>query len=263
MMRFMAFVVACFMSVPARGDIYVDLELVLAVDVSRSMTPRELEIQRRGYATALTSEEVIAALTSGPNQRIALTYVEWAGVGLQRTVVDWTLIDGLDAARGVADQLTISLSNSMRRTSISAALDHATGLFKNNGYQGLRQVIDISGDGANNMGGRVTAARDRAVAEGITINGLPLMTREGMGAMWHLNDLDLYYEACVIGGPGAFVIPVLNWDEFPRAVQRKLVLELVGTMPEIVPARYYGQRGDGSYDCMIGERIWDEIMNGL
>ena len=248
------------------GEEVVDIELVLAVDVSRSMTPRELEIQRKGYAAALTSDEVVRALTSGPNQQVAVTYVEWAGVHLQRTVVDWTLVKGLEDARRVADTLTIELSNNLRRTSVSAALDHASGLFDGNGFRGLRKVIDISGDGPNNMGRPVTEARDEALAKGIVINGLPLMTREGMGMMWHLDDLDLFYRHCVIGGPGAFVIPVRKWSEFAPAIQRKLVLELVWdrrTLPEpdmsVRPARFRGETAQG-YDCMIGEKIWDEIM---
>ena len=248
------------------GEEVVDIELVLAVDVSRSMTPGELEIQRRGYAAALTSDEVVRALTSGPNEQIAVTYVEWAGVHLQRTIVDWTLIRGLEDAQRVADTLTIQLSNNLRRTSISAALDHAATLFDDNGYRGLRKVIDISGDGPNNMGRPTTHARDAALDRGIVINGLPLMTREGMGMMWHLDDLDLYYANCVIGGPGAFVIPVNSWDEFGPAIQRKPVLELVWDRrtlpeptPEIMPARFRGQSA-GGYDCMIGEKIWDEIM---
>ncbi|MFK7944140.1 MAG: DUF1194 domain-containing protein [Paracoccaceae bacterium] len=249
------------------GEEVVDIELILAVDVSRSMTPRELEIQRRGYAAALTSDEVVRALTSGPNQQIALTYVEWAGVQLQRTIVDWTLIRSLDDAEKVARTLTIQLSNNLRRTSISAALDHTVRLFDDNGFRGLRKVIDISGDGPNNMGRAVTSARDEALARGVVINGLPLMTREGMGMMWHLDDLDLYYANCVIGGPGAFVIPVRSWAEFAPAIQRKLVLELVWerprslptTVPEVLPARFRGQTAQG-YDCLIGEKIWDEIM---
>lgn len=261
MLRFLLLASLCLgLARPTAAETMVDVELVLAVDVSRSMTARELEIQRRGYAEALTSAEVIAALTSGPNEQVALTYVEWAGTNLQRTIVDWTLIRSLEDATRVANTLTLGLSNNMRRTAISAALDHTASLFDNNGYRSLRRVIDISGDGPNNMGGPVTAARDRAVAQGITINGLPLMTREGMGMMWHLDDLDLYYKACVIGGPGAFVIPVRSWDEFPRAIQRKLVLELVGAQPRVQHARFSGLRYDGSYDCLVGEKIWDEIM---
>lgn len=251
---------ALFGAPQAGAQEYVDIELVLAVDVSRSMTAGELEIQRRGYAEALTSDEVIRALTSGPHQQIALTYVEWAGTNLQRSVVPWTVIRGIDDATRVARTLTTRLSNQMRRTSISAALDHAVDLFDDNGYTGLRKVIDISGDGPNNMGGPVAIARDRAIARGIVINGLPLMTREGLGMMWHLDDLDLYYINCVIGGPGAFVIPVRSWTEFGPAIQRKLILELVWHQRRVQLARYRGARPDGSYDCLIGEKIWQDIM---
>lgn len=259
-MRLLVMLICLVTALPAKAeDLRVDLELILAVDVSRSMTGREMEIQRRGYAEALTSDDVVAALTGGPNGRVALTYVEWAGIDLQRTIVDWTVIASAADAERVARVLTVELSNNLRRTSISAALDHAAGLFVNNGYNGLRRVIDISGDGPNNMGRAVTAARDAAVDQGITINGLPLMTREGLGMMWHLDDLDLYYKACVIGGPGAFVIPVRSWAEFVPAVRQKLILELVGRQPEVQKAAFVGNGPDG-YDCLIGEKIWDRIM---
>lgn len=242
--------------------IEVDLELVLLVDVSRSMTPHELEIQRRGYAEALTSDAVLAAVQSGLLGRVAVTYVEWAGVFAQRTIVDWTLLETRADAEDFAATLSFAPSRSMRRTSISGALDAGTRLFDDNGFSGLRQVIDISGDGPNNEGRPVTQARDAALARGITINGLPLMTREGMGGRWQLDDLDLYYSNCVIGGPGAFVVPVTSWDGFAEAVRRKLVLEMVDAAPggerggeRLVPVQMRGAR-PGGYDCMVGERIW-------
>ena len=236
---------------PASAQTRVDLELVLAVDVSRSMTPRELEIQRRGYAAALTSAEVLEAIAMGPNGRIALTYIEWAGYLSQREIIPWTLIAGPADAQAVADRLTAEFNDNLRRTSISGIIDHAVPLFDKNGYQGFRRVIDISGDGPNNMGRPVLSARDGAVMRGITINGLPLMTKEGMGSQWHLDDLDVYYRECVVGGPGAFVIPVLDWEHFPAAVRQKLVLELVDRQPETPIRRVQG------YDCLIGEKIWD------
>ena len=140
-------------------------------------------------------------------------------------------------------------------------IDHARSLFNLNGFNGLSHVIDISGDGPNNMGRPVNLARDQAVDRGITINGLPLMTREGMGMQWHLEDLDQYYKDCVIGGPAAFVIPVLEWEHFPAAVRRKLVLEIAGRQPEIVNAQWRGAEQDGRYDCLIGEKIWRDIMD--
>ena len=247
-----------FLSGPASADeTTVDVELVLAVDVSRSMTPRELEIQRRGYAAALTHRDVLQAIQGGPNGQVALTYVEWAGWQSQRVIVGWTLIRSAEDAHGFARRLTAKFDDTLRRTSISGLMDYASGLFDGNGYRSFRQVIDISGDGPNNQGRPVLAARAEVLARGITINGLPLMTREGLGAQWHLDDLDLYYRDCVIGGPTAFVIPVLDWAHFPDAVRRKLVLELVGRQPP--PSERPIRRAEG-YDCMIGEKIWDEIM---
>jgi len=241
----------------AQGEIEVDVELVLAVDVSRSMTPRELEIQRRGYAEALVSDEVIGAIRRGMLGRVALTYVEWAGTRSQRVIVGWTLVRDRADAEAFAAQLTAHFDSTLRRTSISGALDYASGLFDGNGYAGLRRVIDVSGDGPNNQGRPVTLARDAAVARGIIINGLPLMTREGMGVQWHLDDLDRYYRDCVIGGPSAFVIPVLEWDHFPQAVRRKLVLELVDRVTE-APVRQVST--EAPYDCLIGEKIWEDIQ---
>ncbi|MEM7212899.1 MAG: DUF1194 domain-containing protein, partial [Pseudomonadota bacterium] len=162
-------------------DVRVDVELVLAVDVSRSMSPRELEIQRKGYAEALVSKEVTDAIARGLYGQIALTYIEWAGVFSQREIVGWSLIRTPEDAKAFADRLTAHFDPALRRTSISGVIDHARSLFNLNGFNGLNHVIDISGDGPNNMGRPVTYARDQAVERGITINGLPLMTREGVG----------------------------------------------------------------------------------
>jgi hypothetical protein len=232
----------------------VDMQLVLAVDVSRSMSPRELEIQRRGYAAALTSDQVMGAILDGPLGRIAITYVEWAGSGSQRVLVPWRLVESPSDAAEIARLLLETPRSSARRTSISGGMLYAAALFEESRYTSFRRVIDISGDGPNNQGIAVTVARDSVIAEGITVNGLPLMTREGNGATWHLDDLDLYYQNCVIGGVGAFMIPVRDWDEFPAAVRRKLVLEIAdvgGTFADlVVPVQ------DRGYDCLVGERRW-------
>ena len=241
------------------ADTEVDVELVLAVDVSRSMSAMELEIQRRGYAEALVSEAVVKAVTSGLHGKVAITYVEWAGQFSQRTIVPWTLIENTADAQAFALKVTANFNSSLRRTSISGALDHATTLFNGNGFKGIRRVIDVSGDGPNNDGRTVVPARDAAIAKGIVINGLPLMTKDGMGVQWHLNDLDEYYRQCVTGGPGSFVIPVLTWEKFPEAVRQKLVLELArNTDTPIQKAAYKGATQDG-YDCEIGEKIWENI----
>lgn len=243
----------------AQGEVEVDLELVLAVDVSRSMTPRELAIQRRGYAEALVSEQVVSAIQRGPLGRIALAYVEWASD--QRVVVDWTLVSDRAEAEAFAARLTAVFDSALRRTSISGALDFSARLFEGNGFKGLRRVIDVSGDGPNNQGRPVEAARDDTLARGISINGLPLMTREGLGSQWHLEDLDAYYRHCVIGGPGAFVIPVLEWRHFPEAVRRKLVLEIAHERRRpALPARAVRPVSSG-YDCLIGEKIWRRMQD--
>ena len=241
------------------ADIEVDVELFLAVDVSRSMTPRELEIQRRGYAEALTSPQVVNAITSGVLGRIALTYVEWAGSTSQNVIVDWSLISSRADTQAFAAKLTAMFNNSMRRTSISGAIDFASSSFADSGFAGLRRIIDISGDGPNNHGRPVVPSRNAALAKGIIINGLPLMTAEGIGQRFHLADLDAYYRNCVIGGPASFVIPVREWEQFPAAVRRKLVQELAGVdRPNAILAQFANQQ-PSTYDCMIGEKIWQQF----
>lgn len=261
-MRPLPFVVACFalllLATPVRaeGPMEVDVELFLAVDVSRSMSPGELEIQRRGYAAALRSPEVAEAVRGGMLGRIALTYVEWAGG--QYEVVPWTLIETGDDLQRFAERLTAKFDPSMRRTSISGAIDHAARSLDTNAFHGMRRVIDVSGDGPNNQGRPVEPARDDALANGIVINGLPLMTREGMNARWNIDDLDEYYRRCVIGGPGSFVVPVRRWEEFPNAVRQKLVQELVG-LP-VVRAQFEELQPD--YDCLVGEKMWQRLRRG-
>lgn len=246
----------------AAEDLPVDVELVLAVDVSWSMNDEEQRIQREGYVAAWRSPDVLEAIRNGVYGRVAVTYVEWAGELMQNVVVPWTLIDGKEAADRFAYQLATAEPDRQRRTSISTAIDYSAGLFPENGYAGNRQVIDVSGDGANNQGRPVTMARDAAVAAGIIINGLPLMTSEGSEnayAWGSVPDLDLYYAECVIGGPGAFVIPVRAWDQFPEAIRRKLVLELA--WPLRPPSRseeapVLRAAAGGGDRCLSGERMW-------
>ena len=240
--------------------IEVDLELVLAVDISRSMNPREMEIQRQGYKAALVDDAVLAAISRGYLGQIAVTYMEWAEAEHQRIVVDWTLIrDKRDAEAFVARMQPTRLPN-LRLTSISHAIDQAVALIVTNDYSAPRQVIDISGDGPSNDGRTITFARDDAVARGVTINGLPLMTREGVGGAWYLDDLDIYYKLCVIGGPDAFVLPVHDWADFPDAVRRKLLLELSSKTPPphltARPARFQHAAARDRYDCRITDAVW-------
>mgnify|MGYP002381664635 CR=1 FL=1 len=235
----------------------VDVELVLAVDVSLSMSRTELEIQRRGYALALTNDEVVKAITEGVHGRIALTYVEWAGQTTQHVVVPWTIVSSREEAKAFADQLISNPPASARRTSISSALLFAGDLFAESGVRGLRRVIDVSGDGANNQGPPVNDARDEIVARGIVINGLPLMTSGGdPSGLFDIADLDIYYTRCVIGGPGAFMIPVNDWTQFPEAIRRKLVLELAGGAQDGEGALPILRVAEQPYDCQVGEKVW-------
>ncbi|GGH20429.1 Protein of unknown function [Cribrihabitans marinus] len=257
MHRLALIVALAWMALPliAQEEREVDVELFLAVDVSRSMSAAELHIQRRGYAAALRSPEVIAAIEGGLIGVIALTYVEWAGAGSQRVVVPWTLVRGAEDAGRIADRIEADAGAGMRRTSITQAIRYATRDFDGNGFAGLRRVIDVSGDGPNNQGGPVTEARDAATLRGIVINGLPLMTRDALSDRWGIPDLDTYYVRCVIGGPGAFVMPVHDWERFADAVRRKLVLEIAGHRAAVraIPAQ---MRALPPYDCGIGEKIW-------
>ena len=239
----------------------VDVQLVLAADVSLSMSYEELRIQRDGYVAALTHESVIQAIEDGAYGKIALAMFEWAGDESHYLVVPWTVIASRADAEAVAVLIGQQNTNSARRTSISGALDFAGDLFAESSYRGLRRVVDISGDGPNNQGSPVAEARDRLVAQGIVVNGLPLMTNGGMSTVFDVPDLDEYYSYCVTGGPGSFVIPVNDWGQFPEAVRRKLVLELAG--PWSPTWQSYAERAPvvqvanvEAYDCLIGEKRW-------
>ena len=248
-MRLAALFLLLMSCVPLRAE-EVDLELLLLVDVSRSMSASELELQRQGYVEALRSDAVAAALGRALTGRMALAYVEWAGETRQRVIQDWRLIESRDDLLAVAGLLETDRTTRQSRTSITAALRFGAGYFDDNGFEGMRRVIDISGDGPNNQGGLVTAARDAVVAQGITVNGLPLMTEDG--SFMRIDDLDRYYELCVIGGPGAFVMPVTGWEDFAEAVTRKLVLEIAGAPVErVIPVQ-----AAAAYDCEIGEKMW-------
>ena len=241
--------VLALLAAPAKAE-EVDLELLLLVDVSRSMSASELELQRQGYVEALRSDAVAAALGRALTGRMALAYVEWAGETRRRVVQDWRLIESRADLLAVADVLETDRTTRQSRTSITAALRFGAGYFDDNGFEGMRRVIDISGDGPNNQGGLVTAVRDAVVVKGITINGLPLMTDDG--AFMRIDDLDRYYERCVIGGPGAFVLPVTRWEDFGEAVTRKLVLEIAGAPVErVIPVQ-----AAAALDCEIGEKMW-------
>ncbi|PTW62512.1 uncharacterized protein DUF1194 [Breoghania corrubedonensis] len=209
----------------------VDVELVLAVDISQSMDEEEQQVQRRGYVEAITSSEVMEAIRIGPTGRIAVTYIEWGGIGEQYVVADWQVIDGPETAMSFASKIAESPLRQVQRTSIAAALSFSVAHMNKSGFSGLRRVIDISGDGPNNQGGQVTAARDDVIAHGVTINGLPLMLKGTGNGWYHMPNLDHYYEDCVIGGPGSFMVPVYSTAEFGMAIKTKLVMEIAGLIP--------------------------------
>ncbi len=245
-------------------DFPVDLELVLAVDISQSVDGYEGYLQRRGYVEALADPQVIEAIQSGVHGRIAVTYIEWAGPGIWIPIVDWRIIASADDAYELSYTLATEMLTRGRGTSISGILGYAMTLFDTNGFQGDRRVIDISGDGPNSSGGIVSFARDDAVAAGITVNGVAINNFDG--SAFSLPDLDVYYRECVIGGPGAFVIAADGFESFAQAILRKLILEIADAAPAVAagsriqlvqaigpgplfPAQKYGPA------CDIGERM--------
>lgn len=237
----------------------VDVELVLAVDISYSMDPDEQALQREGYILALTSREFLQALKNGAHGRIAITYVEWAGADNQRIIVPWRMIDGPESADGFAADIARAPYRRASRTSISGALQFSKMLFDGSGYRGLRRVIDVSGDGVNNSGAMVALVRDDVIASGITINGLPIMLKRPYRNPMDIDNLDVYYEDCVIGGPGAFVVPIREREKFVEATRTKLVLEIADKIPapdtpRVIPAAADKPR----VSCTVGERIWQE-----
>jgi len=247
-------------AIPARATMIapvVDVELVLAVDVSWSMDVEEQAMQRQGYVDALRHPDVIGAIAKGDWQRIAVVYVEWAGNGLDRVVVPWTIIENASDAYAFAEKLDRAPIGRMRRTSISSILQRSVDMF-DNGIDGMRRVVDVSGDGPNNMGMLVTAARDEALQQGIVINGLPIMIKRGNpGGYFHLDRLDLYYEDCVIGGFGSFMITVNSAEKFQEAIRRKLVLEIASAQPQVMPAGWRPPGSPPRVDCAIGEKQWN------
>jgi hypothetical protein len=234
----------------------VDVELILAVDVSYSMDMDELAIQREGYAQAIISKEFLQALKTGPHGKISVTYFEWAASSDQKIIIPWRVIEGPESADAVANEIMKTPIRRASRTSISGAINFAMPLFDENPYRGLRRVIDISGDGPNNNGAPVTGARDAALEKGITINGLPIMVKEPSYSTMDIDNLDFYYEDCVIGGPGSFVVTIKDRDKFKEAIRTKLLLEVAGRTPErrIVPAAEKEPR----VSCLIGEKIWQD-----
>lgn len=211
------------------APISVDLQLVLAVDVSGSVDEEEGKLQRMGYVNAFRSPSVLRAIQSGRHKSIAVTYMEWAGFDFQRVVVGWKRIHDEASAEEFAFLLSQAPIGVGPYTSISGAIDFALPLFENNGFTSDRRAIDISGDGPNNSGEYVTNARDRAIRAGVTINGLPIVNnRPSPWGRMPMPNLDLYYRKCVIGGKRSFLVVANDFKSFGRAIRRKLILEIVG-----------------------------------
>lgn len=236
----------------------VDVELVIAVDVSYSVEPDDLTALREGFAKAIVSQDFLDALRAGPIGRIALTYFEWSSTKDQKVIVPWRQIDGPESAEAVATEMMKAPIRRGSRTSISGAIKFAVPLFEQNPYRGSRRVIDISGDGPNNTGDPVATARDTALQQGIVITGLPVMTNvtpPDPTDFQHIDHIDWYYEDCVIGGPGSFVVPITDRKNFKDAIRTKLALEVVGT-----PKRSIAPSTDEKPRvlCTIGEKLWQQ-----
>lgn len=248
-----AILVATVGTAGAQEQVEVDAKIVLAVDVSRSMDLGEIAVQRDGYLAALRHPELAYAISAGARGKVAMAYFEWAGQIQDGTLVPWTVIDGPAAAEAFANEIDRVPIRRARGTSISRAIGFATILLEDETVAARRLVIDISGDGANNTGPVVTTARDEALAKGVTINGLPILAVNGAATP----DLDLYYQDCVAGGDGAFVMVARRDADLAWTIRRKLILEISGlAVPRLVPARYEVT------DCMVGEKSYRRWIRG-
>jgi hypothetical protein len=234
----------------AQSELEVDLALVLAVDVSRSMDDDEQKLQREGFVEAFRSVAVHEGIRKGALGRIAVVYMEWSGPAEQKVVVPWTVVDGPERAFDFSDRLAKAPIGRIFSTSISGAIDHGLKLLGESGVDAMRRVIDISGDGPNNTGRVVTLARDAAVAQGVTINGLPFMLKRPTG-FGDIENLDHYYQDCVIGGQGAFIVPVREARHFAEAIRTKLIREIAGHMEQEPLVKRAQDRERAN--CLIGE----------
>jgi hypothetical protein len=213
----------------------VDLLLVLAADVSRSIDSEKFQLQREGYAAAISDPRVLDAIRSGRNGRVGVAFVEWSGIGSQRVVIDWTTVSDAESAKGFGDRLLEAPRSFADRTSISGAIEFAMGQFARAPFESARRTIDVSGDGTNNSGPDVTQVRDEAIAQGVTINGLVILSETPLA--WnpdHTNPpggLENYYRNNVIGGPGAFVLTAQNFNSFGQAIVKKMIAEVAQSEP--------------------------------
>ncbi|NQV54517.1 MAG: DUF1194 domain-containing protein [Rhodospirillales bacterium] len=254
---------------PAAAQSFVDLELVIATDTSRSIDEAEARLQREGVAAALKHPDIIRAIGSGYHKKIAVAYIDYSSRDFSEIIVDWRVIKDKATAINFAQALMTAEITLGQRTSISDGLEMAAGMIQSNSYQGTRRVIDVAGDGPNNHGRLVLDVRNEILAKGITINGLPIMNDGGDGftSTFHIDDLDDYYRGCVIGGAGAFLVIARDFKDFARAIRRKLVFEIAAKpAPLIHRAQYKEQPFGGGYvykqGCDIGERMWRRRFMG-
>jgi Protein of unknown function (DUF1194) len=231
----------------------IDVALVLAVDISFSMDMEELALQRQGYIEALTSPLVLDAIRRGMLGRIAVTYIEWAGLSTRHVIADWTVIEDLKTAEAFVAQIRSAPVRRARRTSITGAIEFSMDRLRAAEFRPLRRVIDISGDGPNNEGHFVHLARDRALASGVTINGLPIILKRPFNSSYDIESLDEYYRDCVIGGPGAFMVTIREREEFAAAIKHKILREVAeASISDYSPIPVQSSNPD----CMVGERQW-------
>jgi Protein of unknown function (DUF1194) len=232
----------------------VDVELVLAVDVSFSMDMEEQRVQRQGYVDALRSDDFIMAVRNGMLGKVAISYLEWGGIGSQTLTMPWQVIETREDAEAFAAALEAKEILRLPRTSISGAIDASLDLLRGNAIKGMREVIDVSGDGPNNAGAPVADARERAAALGVTINGLPLlMNRDDDG--FDYGELDIYYKRCIITGPGSFVIPVRGKEEFRDAIRTKIIREIAFNQLTEPVISLASDVEEPQVDCLAGEKM--------
>ena len=225
-----------FLALPAAAQDRkeVDMALAMAIDISGSIDPDEARLQRQGYVDAFRDPVIVKAILGGNHGRIVVAYYEWSDSWVQKLLIDWTLLDSATAIADFTSRLAAAPISIARRTSISGAIRYAIPLFGRSPYETERKVLDISGDGSNNDGGLVTDLRHDALKERIVINGLPIMNdRPNPFGFPSETDLDKYYLHCVIGGPRSFVEVAVNFEDFPRAVRKKLLQEVADIGPQL------------------------------
>ena len=222
--------IATALAAPAVAAEAVDLLLVFAADVSRSVNQQKFQLQRDGYAAAITNPRVLDAIRSGPHHRIGVCFVEWSGAGAQKVLIDWSVIQDAASAQMFAAQIAEAPRSFADRTSISGAIEFSMAQLEKTPFEAARRTIDVSGDGTNNAGRDVRLARDEALAKGVTINGLVILSERPLS--WnaeHTNPpggLDKYYQDNVIGGPGAFVMVAEDFNSFGQAIINKMIAEI-------------------------------------